>query len=212
VALVVERLANSLRAHKATIFSDTIVEAIVGSTGRYEVTLRKGKREYVIRVGAIVLAGGQDDEHLRVLQMLHLPSLKPPSAEEPGALEPGRTVSPAVFLCQTTQSIRESAVIGSAVASKVAGFLAKDEIAVAPNTATVDVSRCRGCRKCEKTCEYGAVKVVAGLREARSAQVDELLCRGCGTCAAHCPTGAIRAGNFAPGQFESFLQSLLVGV
>lgn len=45
---------------------------------------------------------------------------------------------------------------------------------------------CIGCKKCEKTCEYGAVKVVDFC-----AYVTPELCTGCGKCTEQCPQHCI---------------------
>lgn len=53
-------------------------------------------------------------------------------------------------------------------------------------TAACDVG-CIGCRKCERTCEQGAIAVSDFL-----ARVDAEKCTGCGKCAEACPRGIIR--------------------
>ena len=45
---------------------------------------------------------------------------------------------------------------------------------------------CLGCKKCEKVCPTGAVKV-----ENNVAHVDVFECVGCGACREACPVGAI---------------------
>ena len=46
---------------------------------------------------------------------------------------------------------------------------------------------CIGCKKCEKTCKNGAIKVTNNL-----AVIDYEKCTGCGACAAGCPTGCLK--------------------
>ena len=53
---------------------------------------------------------------------------------------------------------------------------------------------CIGCKKCEKTCQYGAITVTDNL-----AHVDQSLCKGCGECAKVCPVGCIHEGDFICG-------------
>ena len=50
----------------------------------------------------------------------------------------------------------------------------------------VCASACIGCKKCEKSCEAGAVKVVDFV-----AAIDPKLCTGCGMCADNCPRHCI---------------------
>jgi ferredoxin len=46
---------------------------------------------------------------------------------------------------------------------------------------------CIGCKKCEKSCEAGAVTVTDNL-----ARIDREKCNNCGKCAEVCPTKCIR--------------------
>lgn len=49
---------------------------------------------------------------------------------------------------------------------------------------------CIGCKRCEKVCEAGAVKVVNN-----NAVIDYSLCTGCGACAEQCPKKVIKVRN-----------------
>ncbi len=53
-------------------------------------------------------------------------------------------------------------------------------------------SGCIGCKKCEKNCETGAVKVVNNL-----AVIDYDKCINCDKCAENCPVGCILISDFA---------------
>ena len=46
---------------------------------------------------------------------------------------------------------------------------------------------CIGCKKCEKTCKYGAIKVSDNL-----ATIDYNVCENCGECIDACPTGCLK--------------------
>lgn len=50
----------------------------------------------------------------------------------------------------------------------------------------IDRQNCIGCRRCEKDCVAGCIKVVDA-----KADIDEASCIGCGHCYAVCPTGAV---------------------
>ena len=50
---------------------------------------------------------------------------------------------------------------------------------------------CIGCKKCEKTCEFDAIKVVNNC-----AVIDYEKCTACGKCAESCPTGCLKKVYF----------------
>ena len=50
---------------------------------------------------------------------------------------------------------------------------------------------CIGCKKCEKNCATGAIKVENNL-----AIIDYSLCNKCGVCAENCPVGCILVSDF----------------
>lgn len=54
-------------------------------------------------------------------------------------------------------------------------------------TRKVCSNGCIGCKKCERTCQHGAIKVENNL-----ASIDTTLCVNCGECFGVCPTGAIK--------------------
>lgn len=54
-------------------------------------------------------------------------------------------------------------------------------------TRKVCKNGCIGCMKCQKTCEYEAIKVEDNL-----ARIDPQKCTGCGACIEVCPVGVIR--------------------
>ncbi|RKZ33156.1 hypothetical protein DRQ27_00855 [bacterium] len=58
---------------------------------------------------------------------------------------------------------------------------------VAKLIAVVDKDKCIGCKTCENTCKYDAIKVIDG-----KAVVDPEKCTGCGDCVKACPLGAIK--------------------
>ncbi|MDD3286916.1 MAG: 4Fe-4S binding protein, partial [Bacteroidales bacterium] len=52
---------------------------------------------------------------------------------------------------------------------------------------------CIGCGKCEKVCEFDAIKIENNL-----AYIDFNKCKLCRKCVQECPTGAILEINFPP--------------
>ena len=55
-------------------------------------------------------------------------------------------------------------------------------------TRKVCSAGCIGCRRCEKTCEYGAITITDNL-----ASIDPEKCTNCGACVSVCPTKVIRS-------------------
>ena len=51
---------------------------------------------------------------------------------------------------------------------------------------------CIACRKCEKTCQKGAITVADNL-----ATIDYDKCDGCGACASACPVKCIKIADFS---------------
>jgi heterodisulfide reductase subunit A-like polyferredoxin len=118
-----------------------------------------------------------------------------------GGLETHR---PGVFLCSSGV---DPEVVGNAAAARVMAWLYRTE-SRPPIAAMVDADRCRACKTCIETCEYGAPELIeeSGLYHA---WIDPAICTGCGTCAAHCPSGAITAGCSTDQQLQAMLGSFL---
>ena len=57
------------------------------------------------------------------------------------------------------------------------------------------MNACIGCKKCEKTCQHDAIKVIDNL-----AVIDYDKCNDCGECAAVCPTGRLKIVDMVNGK------------
>lgn len=82
-------------------------------------------------------------------------------------------------------------------------------LALEPITCFVEKDMCRGCGKCEKTCEYKAITLKPVKEGFFISEIDESVCKGCGTCVAICTTGAIKARHFTDKRIEQMLESCL---
>ncbi len=107
-----------------------------------------------------------------------------------GCLKPQETTNMGIYICGCAagpKNIPSSVSTALAAASKVATLLSKDTIIQELMIAEVDDTLCLGCRRCEKLCNYNAIKV----NGYAIAEVDGLKCKGCGVCISSCPARAI---------------------
>ena len=75
--------------------------------------------------------------------------------------------------------------------------------------AFVDEKRCRGCGRCEKACEFGAITIVEEKgKQVLVSKIDEIRCEGCGACAVACCNKAITVNNFRPEQVEAMIRAI----
>lgn len=105
-------------------------------------------------------------------------------------LKPQETINTGIYICGCAsgpKNIPYSVSTGLAAASKVATLLSHDKISQELIIAEVDEKLCMGCHRCEKLCNYEAIKVSLE----SIALVDDLKCKGCGVCVSSCPARAI---------------------
>ena len=123
-------------------------------------------------------------------------------------LMPQETKSKGIFIAGFAQGPKDIAYSVSqarAAASKVAELTAPGEIDIELIIAEVENDFCILCRRCEKECPKGAIKIVGEER----AIVDEINCDGCGICATCCPTQAIDIRYYRDEQLFSEISALL---
>jgi heterodisulfide reductase subunit A len=76
--------------------------------------------------------------------------------------------------------------------------------------AFVDEERCRGCGRCEKTCEYGAITIIQDSKKgALLSKIDEIRCEGCGACAVVCCNKAIHVNSYQADQVEAMIRAIV---
>lgn len=96
--------------------------------------------------------------------------------------------------CQAPGDIQRSMSQAMAATGYIlSGLVAGRKLEISPVRATVDETRCSGCRICILVCPYKAISFNA---EKKVSIVDEVLCQGCGTCVAGCPAGVISGNHF----------------
>jgi heterodisulfide reductase subunit A len=109
--------------------------------------------------------------------------------------------------CQAPMDIQRAVSQGMSAAGYVLSGLAEGrKLEIEPITASVDETRCSGCRTCGLVCPYQAIGYPP---EGRQASVNALLCHGCGTCVAACPSGAIQGNHFTNQQILAEIEAVL---
>ncbi len=124
-----------------------------------------------------------------------------------GCLSPQETKNMGIYICGCAtgpKNIPYSVSTALAAASKAATLLSHDIINQELIIAEVDEELCMGCHRCEKLCEYEAIKV----DENEIAKVDELKCKGCGVCVTSCPAKAIDIKYYREKQFKEEIKGI----
>ena len=125
-------------------------------------------------------------------------------------LDPVATMTEGVFLAGCSQGPKDIPACvaqGAAAAARVLGRIEQKEIALEPIRATVDSTKCSGCRICNNLCPFNAILYH---EDTQVSEVNPALCQGCGTCVAACPAGAISGTGFSNEQVMAQLDGLLL--
>jgi heterodisulfide reductase subunit A len=124
-------------------------------------------------------------------------------------LDPVATMTEGVFIAgcvQGPKDIPSSVSQGAAAAARVLGKIQQKEIALDPVRASVNSTRCSGCRICNNLCPFNAI---AFDMDKMVSIINPALCQGCGTCVAACPAGAISGTGFSNAQVLAQIEGLL---
>ena len=127
-------------------------------------------------------------------------------------LDPVATMTDGVFIagvCQGPKDIPDSVAQGAAAAARVGGMITKGTVLIEPVIATIDETRCSGCRICNNLCPYNAITF---LEDKGVSYVNAAMCKGCGTCVAACPAQAISGAHFSNEQIMAEIEGLLYDV
>jgi heterodisulfide reductase subunit A len=128
-------------------------------------------------------------------------------SEVHGCLKPVETKNIGIYICGCAagpKNIPYSVSSALAASSKASTLLSNDIISQELIIAEVDETLCMGCHRCEKLCEFDAIKV----NEKNIAVVEEINCKGCGVCVASCPAMAIDLKYYRNRQFEEEIKGI----
>ncbi len=124
--------------------------------------------------------------------------LSPQETKNPGIYIAGCAAGPKNIPYSVSSALGAAANAASIV---TAGIFAKELV-----TAIVDPVRCIACHRCEKSCNYNAIRVNS---ESNVAEVNDLNCKGCGICISSCPARAIELRYYREGQLTSKVYAIL---
>ena len=110
---------------------------------------------------------------------------------------------------QGPKGIRYSIEDAKAAAAAAIDLMKRGKTKFPRIVAFVDEERCRGCGRCEKTCEYGAITVVQDAKKGvLLSKIDEIRCEGCGACAVVCCNKAITVNSYTAEQVEAMIHAI----
>lgn len=161
----------------------------------------------------VVLAVGQEpaDGSDKIAKMLHIQTdidkfMKDINPMFPSEFRRGIYVA---GTAQGPKGIRYSIEDAKAAATNAIDLMKAGKVKFPRIVAFVDETRCRGCGRCEKACEYGAITVVqAEGKNVLVSKIDEITCEGCGQCAVACCNKAITVNGFRPEQVEAMIRAI----
>ncbi len=127
-------------------------------------------------------------------------------------LDPVATMTEGVYIagaCQGPKDIPDTVAQGAAAAARVLGVISQREVTLEPIRASIDESRCSGCRICNALCPYNAIEYLEAEGVSR---VNAAMCKGCGTCVAACPSHVITGAHFTFEQVMAEIDGIMVDV
>ena len=161
----------------------------------------------------VVLAVGQEpaEGSDKIAKMLHIQTdidkfMKDINQMFPSEFRRG------VYVAGTAQGpkgIRYSIEDAKAAAASAIELMRKGKTRFPRIVAFVDEELCRGCGRCEKTCEYEAITIAEDPKKGKLlSKIDEIRCEGCGACAVVCCNKAITVNGYTPEQVEANVRAI----
>ncbi len=192
------------------------VSEVVEDKGKTYVRAADTDSETLLNIDSdlVVLSVGQEpaDGSDKIAKMLHVQTdidrfMKDINPMFPSEFRRGIYVA---GTAQGAKGIRYSIEDAKAAAAGVIDLIKKGKVKFPRIVAYVDEDRCRGCGRCEETCEYQAIKVTEVPGKGRLvSKIDEMRCEGCGACAAKCCNKAITVNSFKVEQVEAMVEAMM---
>ena len=129
--------------------------------------------------------------------------------ERHAKLDPVATMSEGIFIvgcCQGPKDIPDTVAQASAAAARALAMIVRGKMEVSATTASIDESKCSGCKICNLLCPYNAIFFDDATKVSR---INQVLCQGCGVCAAACPSGAITHNYFTADEIMAEVEGVL---
>ncbi|MGQ9588360.1 MAG: CoB--CoM heterodisulfide reductase iron-sulfur subunit A family protein [Thermoplasmata archaeon] len=167
-----------------------------------------------IETDLVVLAVGQEPSEGsdKIAKMLHIQTdidrfMKDINPMFPSEFRRGIYVA---GTAQGPKGIRYSIEDAKAAAASAIELMKKGRTRFPRIVAFVDEQRCRGCGRCEKVCEYGAITIAEDKqKKVLVSKIDEIRCEGCGACVVACCNKAITVNNFKQDQVEAMIRAII---
>jgi len=192
------------------------VSEVVEDRGRLFVRASDTDSDTLLNIESdlIVLSVGQEpaDGSDRLAKMLHIQTdidrfMKDINPMFPSEFRRGIYVA---GTAQGPKGIRYSIEDAKAAAASAIELMKKGKTKFPRIVAFVDEERCRGCGRCEKTCEYEAIQIVENPKtKALVSKIDEIRCEGCGQCAVACCNKAITVNGYRLEQVEATVRAIV---
>jgi heterodisulfide reductase subunit A len=125
-------------------------------------------------------------------------------------LDPVATMTEGIFIAGCSsgpKDIPKTVAQGAGAAARVLSYIQAGELELEPVRASVDETKCSGCRICNDLCPFNAIEFI---EDKDVSYIHEALCQGCGTCVAACPAGAISGTGFSNEQVMAQIDGLLM--
>ena len=186
---------NSETYSTITQFKGSLVKAISGTLGEFQLTVQTDDFEQILQVGSVIL-GEKSRTRIPYIHQENLPSRTVESSlQTRGTMgipffAPGSTSIKGLYLADPPGISISKRKKGAAAAVSTAAIMPRSPRQSKGFTVVVNTDLCRGCGRCVNVCSYQAVTMYQNDIGGWYAHVDEAVCKGCGSCISECPSNA----------------------